>query len=63
MRRIGGRTDDDKIVPGDLPARDAVALVDELLLGFGIVHQQQIGIAPPRGVERLAGSLRDHMDR
>ena len=41
----------------------AMAFIHELLLGLRIVHQQHISIAPPRGVERLAGALRDDMNR
>ena len=61
MRRIGGGSDDDKIVPRDLPARRAMPLRDELLLGFRVVHKDEIGIAAPCRVERLSGALRQHM--
>ena len=48
MRRVGARSDNDEIIPGDLPAVDAVACGDEFLLGLGIVHQHQIGVAMRR---------------
>jgi hypothetical protein len=63
MRGVGRRSDDDKVIPGDLPARRAVAFIHELLFGLWIVDQQEIGIAPPRRVQRLACALRDHVDR
>ena len=63
MSRIGGRPNDDKVIPRDLPARRAVAFIHELLFGLRIVNQQEIGIAPPRRVQRLAGALRDDVDR
>src|SRR6202035_1418016 len=62
MRRIRGRANDDEIIPCDLPPPPAMAFVRELLLRFRIVHQQDISITPPRGVERFAGPLRDHTD-
>ena len=61
VRRIGGRPDQDEVVPGDLPAADAVASGDEFLLGLGIVNEDEVGIAAPRRVERLAGPQREHM--
>ena len=61
MRRIGGGSDDDKIVPGDLPVPRAMPLRDELLLGVGVMHEDEIGVAAPRRVERLSGALRQHM--
>jgi hypothetical protein len=54
MRRIRARTDHDEIVPGDLPAIDAVPLGDELFLGLRIGHQDQIGVAMRRRRQRLA---------
>ena len=57
MRRVGARSDNDKIVPGDLPAVDAVACGDEFLLGLGIVHQHQIGVPMRRGRQCLTGAL------
>ena len=63
MRRVGVGSDDDEIVPRDLPPVDAVALVDEFLLGLGVVDEDEIGVAAPRRVERLAGALRQHMHR
>jgi hypothetical protein len=38
MRRVGAGPDHDEIVPGDLPAVDAVACDDEFLLGFRVMH-------------------------
>ena len=59
-----GRPDDIEIVPRDRLARGAMSFVHELLFGFRIVNQQQIGVAPARGVQRLAGALRhDITDR
>src|SRR5665213_994613 len=34
-----------------------------MLFGLRIMNQQQIGVAPPRGVQGLAGALRDDVDR
>jgi hypothetical protein len=63
MRRIRGRTDQDEIVPGDLPAVDAVPLGDELLFGLRIAHQDQIGVAVRRRRQRLAGALGEDTHR
>jgi len=60
MRRIRAGTDHDEIVPGDLPAIDAVSFRNELLFGLRIVHQHQIGIAMRRRRQRLAGALREN---
>jgi len=48
MRRIGGGSDDDKIVPRDLPVRRAMPLRDELLFGVGVMHEDEIGVGAPR---------------
>jgi hypothetical protein len=61
--RIHARTDHDEIVPGDLPAIDAVPLGDELVLGFRIMHQDQIGVAVRRRRQRLAGALGEDAHR
>jgi hypothetical protein len=58
--RVRARTGHDEVVPGDLPALGAMPLGDELLLGLGIVHQYQIGVAPRRGRQRLSRALREH---
>jgi len=57
LRRIRARTDHDKVVPRDLPAIDAVPVGDELVLGFRIVHQDEIGVAMRRRRQRLARPL------
>src|SRR6185295_12636548 len=51
--RIGGRADDDEIVPRNLAAVDPMAFAYEFCFSFRIVDQDEIGIATPRGVERL----------
>jgi hypothetical protein len=45
-------------------ALDAEALGDELLLGHLVVHEDHVGIAAARRVQRLAGAQRDdaHVD-
>ena len=63
MRRIRARADHDEIVPGDLPAIDAVPLGDELSLGLRIVHQDQIGVAMRRRRQRLARTLGEDSHR
>ena len=63
MCRVRARTDQDEIVPGDLPAVDAVPRRDEFLLGLGIVDQHQIGVAMRRRRQCLAGALRQDMHR
>ena len=56
MRRVGARSGNDKIIPGDLPAVDAVACGDEFLLGLGIVHQYQVSVPVRRGRQCLPGA-------
>jgi hypothetical protein len=58
---VGIRSDHDEVVPGDLAAADAVPLPNEFLLGLGVMNQHEIGVAAPRGVERLPGAQRQHM--
>ena len=62
--RVVARPDEDEVVVHDLGAPDAVAGGDELLLGGGIMHEDHVGIAAPRQVERLAGAEGDdaHLD-
>ena len=40
-----------------------MAFIHKLLLGIRIVHQQEISIASPRRVQRLACALCDDVDR
>jgi hypothetical protein len=49
-------------VPRNLPAVDAVAVVDEFLFGLGIMNENKIGIAPARGIEGLARAEREHVN-
>jgi len=55
------------IPPHDIAAADGWAFHAEslgeefFLLRFG-VDEHHVGVAAPRGVERLAGALRDHLD-
>ena len=63
VRWVRARADHDEVIPGDLPALGAVALGDELLLGLGIVHQHQIGVAPRRRRQRLARTLCENAHR
>ena len=59
--RIGDRADDDEVVPRELAPVDAVALGDEFRLGVRVVDEDEIGVAAPRRVERLAGAERQDM--
>ena len=61
MSRVGARPDDNKIIPRDLSAVDAVASGDEFLLGFRIVHENQIGVVARRRLKRLTRSLSQNM--
>ena len=61
--RVGIGSDKDEIVPRDLTPVDAVTLVDEFLLGLGVVDENEIRVAAPRRVERLTRALRQHMHR
>ena len=57
MGGVCAGADQDEIVPGNLPSVPRVPLRDELLLGFRIVHQHQVGIAARRRRQGLAGPL------
>jgi hypothetical protein len=55
MSRVRARPDHDEIVPGDLTAVETVTLCNELLFGFRVMPQNQIGLVarghpkrPPR---------------
>jgi hypothetical protein len=58
MSGVGSRPDNDEVVPRDLAPIGAVAVVDEGCFGLGIVHEHEIGVTAPGGVERLTGPLR-----
>ena len=59
--RIALRSDQDEIVVHHRIALHAQAFGEKLLLGGPGVDQHDIGVAAPRGVERLAGALRQHL--
>jgi hypothetical protein len=44
----------------DRKALDAESLGDEFFFGRHVVHEDDVGIAAARAVQRLAGALRDH---
>jgi len=56
---IGLRADDDEVVPRNLPTVDAVAVVDEVLFGLGVMNKHEIGIATTRGIEGLTCTERE----
>jgi hypothetical protein len=60
LGRVGLGADDDEVVVHDFLALDAEALGDELLLGGLVMHEDDVGIAAARHVERLAGAQGDH---
>jgi hypothetical protein len=64
LGRVGLRADDDEVVVHHLLALDAEAFGDEFLLGRLVMHEDDVGIAAPRHVQRLAGAQRDdaHLD-
>src|SRR5256885_15308682 len=53
LRRIRPRADQDKIVVHHVEAPDAVAFGEEFLLGRSGVHEDHVGVAAPREIERL----------
>lgn len=59
-RRVGVRADDDEVVEHHVPPRAAEALRDEALLRRAVVHEDQVRIAAPPDIERLAGAERHH---
>ena len=58
VRRIRLRSDQDEIVVHHRVALDAVAFREPFELGRLVVHEDDVGIAPPSDVERLAGADR-----
>jgi hypothetical protein len=59
---IALRPDQHEVVVHHVKALDAESFGEEFfLLRFGM-HEHHVGIAAPRGVERLAGAFRDHLD-
>ena len=63
-RRIGGRSDDDKIVVHDVKTFHPVTFGDESLFGGLGVHKKDIAIAVHRILDRLSGADGDdsHLD-
>ena len=59
---VGGRPDQDKIIPRNLPARRAITFVDEFPLRRRIVHQHDIRLTPPRHIERPRRRLANDFD-
>ena len=62
--RIGARADQDEVVVHHRIALHAEALGEELVLLRLRMHEDDVGIAAPRRVERLAGAQRHdlHVD-
>ncbi len=59
--RIAARPDKDKVIIHDVEPLDAMSFGHEFFfLRFGM-HQNNVGIAAPRGIERLPGPLSDHL--
>ena len=58
--RVIGRADEHEIVVHHRTPRQAEALGDELLFGGLVVHEDDVGVAAPAHVERLAGADRNH---
>ncbi|MCY1374098.1 hypothetical protein D9M69_614150 [compost metagenome] len=58
--RVGLRTDQHEVVVHDRLAREAEAFGDELLFGGLVVHEQGVGIAASRHVQRLPGAHGHH---
>jgi hypothetical protein len=58
--RIALRSSDDEIVVHDVVALHALSFGHELVLGWPVVNEDHVRIAPPPDVERLAGAHRDH---
>ena len=54
--RIGGRADQNEVVVHDRHALESPALGDELLLGHLVMHEDDVGVAAARHVQRLAGA-------
>jgi hypothetical protein len=61
MRRVGARTDDDKVVPRDFCAGRSMAFRHELRLRIRVVHEHKVGVAMCGGRQRLAGALCKNM--
>ena len=61
FRGITGRTHDDEIVVHDELPVHAVAFFDELLLSSRRMYEQDIRVAAPPHLKRLAGADRDHL--
>jgi hypothetical protein len=59
--RIALRADQDEVVVHDRIALHTRAFGHELLFGRPGVHEHNVGVTAPAGVERLAGALRDHL--
>ena len=59
--RIALRPDQHEVVVHHVEALHAEALGEEFLLLRLGVDEHHVGVAAPRGVERLAGALRDHL--
>src|ERR1700730_17878079 len=59
--RIALRSEKDKIVVHHVETLDAKTLGEEFFFLRLGVDEPDVSSAPPRGVERLAGGLRDHL--
>jgi hypothetical protein len=59
---IGLRPDQHEVVVHHVKPLHAKSVGDEFFLLRSGVDEHHVGIAAPRGVERLAGALRDHLD-
>src|SRR6516162_183609 len=46
-----------------LPAVDAIDIGDKFLVGLGIMHKDEIGIAAASDIEGLTGAEREHANR
>ena len=58
---IAPRTNQNEVVVHDLEAPHAETIGEELLLRHLVMDEDDVGIAAPGGVERLAGALCDHL--
>src|ERR1035437_5808220 len=62
LRHVRLGADDDEIVVHDIAAVHTPTLIDELVLGWPVVNQHDIGIATAGSVKRLTSAQSHHLD-